>query len=295
MRKYLLPAALAASALSAPAVAADRSLYVGVDGGLWMVEDIKADTDGGFGFIPLGGIGAQLAVPDGDDIAADLDTGVDLDVVAGYDWGWVRTEAELSYKRAGFNKVAIGEENFPFAGEHDADGYISSVSIMANLLADVPLGGGFNLTAGPGFGYGRLIVHAKVDMDDDGGDTSKLNDETDSGWLWQLTGGIRKSVSDHLDVGLKYRYINTGKRKYDTGFFGDAKGKLETHSLLASLIYNFGVPAAPAPAVASPPPPPPIAAPAVNGTITCPDGSVVEAASTCPPPAPAPAPAGERG
>ena len=298
MRKYLFAAALAASALSAPAVAADHGFYAGLEGGVWLVEDINADTEGssfpGFPGFPLST--ESLDVPTGDNIAADLKTGYDFDVIAGYDWGWVRTEGELSLKRAAFDQVAIGDDNVLFSGVHDADGYIQSVSIMANVLADVPLGSGFNLTAGPGFGWGRLFVHAKVDTDNDGIDTAKLDDETDSGWLWQLTGGLRKQVSEHLDVGVKYRYINTGKRKYETGFFGDAEGKLKTHSVLASLVYNFGTAPVVGPTeVVAPPPPPPPPPAAVPATQACPDGSVILATDACPPPPPPPAPEGERG
>jgi opacity protein-like surface antigen len=295
MRKILLPAALAASALSAPAHAADRGFYAGIEGGLWLVEDIKADSEGDsipdFPFPPV--LTAAVAVPGGDGIAADLKTGFDIGAIAGYDWGWVRTEGEISFKRANFDQVAIGDDLF-FSGKHDADGYVQSFSVMANVLADVPLGAGFNLTAGPGIGWGRLVVHAKADIENNG-TTAKLNDETDSGLLWQLTGGIRKSVTSKIDVGIKYRYINTGKRKYDSGFFGDVEGRLKTHSVLASLIYNFGAPAA---AITAQPPivAVPSVPPAPVATQTCADGSVILATDACPPPPPAaPAPEGERG
>ena len=116
-------------------------------------------------------------------------------------------------------------------------------------------------------------------------------------------------VSSNVDVGLKYRYFRTGHLNFNdtlaftgvgtgsggTAFF-DASDKFQSHSLLASLTYNFSAPAvAGAPVVEAPPPPPP-AAPA---TQTCPDGSVILATSACPvpppPPPPAPVERGERG
>ncbi len=238
MRKYLLPAALAMSALPAPALAIDHNVYVGIEGGAWLVNVIKADTDG-FDFpFPFPGP-LSVSVPSDTGINAALKTGYDIDAVAGYDWGYVRTELELGIKHAKFDRVAIGEANI-FAGEHDAYGYINSFSLMANVLADVPLGHGFNITAGPGLGWGQLRVHAQVDTHDTGTSTAKLDDELESGMIWQLTGGVRKQVSNRAEVGLKYRYVNTGKRKFDTGIYGDAEGKLQAHSVLVSLIYNFG-------------------------------------------------------
>ena len=77
---------------------------------------------------------------------------------------------------------------------------------------------------------------------------------------------------------------------------GDADNHFSSHSLLASLIFNFGAheEAAPPP----PPPPPPPPAPPPPATQTCPDGTVILATEACPappPPPPPPPPAPERG
>jgi hypothetical protein len=121
-------------------------------------------------------------------------------------------------------------------------------------------------------------------------------------------------VSDNIDIGLKYRYFRAGRtRGTDTFPFAagavtcgtvacsggtidfNADNRFSSHSLLASLVYNFGAAAAPPP----PPPPPPPPAPVAPATQTCPDGSVILATSSCPapppPPPPAPAERGERG
>lgn len=79
MRKQLLIAA-AVAALASPAIARDGSPYVGIEGGLMKVRDANLDYQG---------------------ITADRDTGVsidhklglDVDAVAGYDFGPVRAEA----------------------------------------------------------------------------------------------------------------------------------------------------------------------------------------------------------
>jgi hypothetical protein len=113
---------------------------------------------------------------------------------------------------------------------------------------------------------------------------------------WQLIAGARAPLSENIDAGIKYRYFSAGDfvDKDVSGF--QARTKLKSHSILASLIFNFGAAAAPPPPppapVEAPPPPPP--APA---TQTCPDGTVIPATETCPapPPPPPPPPSGERG
>ena len=106
----------------------------------------------------------------------------------------------------------------------------------------------------------------------------------------------------NVDAGLKYRYFHTGKLGFNDAFTlnavpftTSAKGNYDSHSLLASLVYNFNSrgEAAPIPAAApAPPPPPPPEPPA---TQTCADGSVILATAACPAPPPPPPPPVERG
>jgi opacity protein-like surface antigen len=77
---------------------------------------------------------------------------------------------------------------------------------------------------------------------------------------------------------------------------GDFSNHFSSHSLLASLIFNFGSHEEVAPPPPPPPPPPP--APPPPATQTCPDGTVILATEACPappPPPPPPPPAPERG
>ncbi|MFL6725827.1 MAG: outer membrane protein, partial [Sphingomicrobium sp.] len=125
--------------------------------------------------------------------------------------------------------------------------------------------------------------------------------DEDGAFAWQALAELRSAISENIDVGLKYRYFQTGKLNFGpfcriscgtTPSF-DLNGKFHSHSLMASLIYNFAgaVAPAPPPPPALPPPPPPPA------TQTCPDGSVILATSVCPPPPapPPPPPPVERG
>ena len=102
MRNYLL-AAVAAAALTSPAMARDKSTYVGVDGGVMLVEDTHLRLNRGI-------------VNVGDALTIDHKTGFDVDLVAGYDFGLVRAEAEFGYKRAGVNFV---QSDGAFIGSSD--------------------------------------------------------------------------------------------------------------------------------------------------------------------------------
>jgi opacity protein-like surface antigen len=306
MRKYLL-AAVAAAAISTPAFATqDNSGYVGIEGGILFPKSQSLSARVDFT----------------DPAITDLTTthvgnlkykkGLDLDFVGGYDFGMFRVEGELGYKRAALKSASI-DNAFLTAINNPAgttlgntsfglDGHATVLSAMLNGLVD--FGGnssGFGAYAGGGVGY--------ADVKELGNSSGKL--------AWQLIAGAYVPVSPNIDVGLKYRYFHAGSTNFNHDYaFAAGTGttcgtvacsggtasfssgsKFTSHSLLASLVYNFGATAAPV--VESPPPPPPPVAEA-PATQTCPDGSVILATSVCPappppPPAPAPVERGERG
>ena len=298
MRNYLLAAA-AAAVLATPATARDNSFYVGAEGGVLFPQ--KQNIDGAVDF-------ANPTVPD---IAAGRigsvksKVGYDLDFIGGYDFGRFRLEGELGYKRAKLKNARLSDAfvNGFNAGagtnltsdDFDTGGHVSVFSGMINGLVDFGNEAVIAGFVGAGAGYARV----------------KEFGDHDNAFAWQLLAGVRRAVSDHVDVGLKYRYFRTAKLRFETpfDFTGVAPGsdgtafigghdRFESHSVLASLTYNFTAPEpASRPLVAEPLPPPEPAAPA---TQTCADGSVILATSTCPappppPPAPPPAERGERG
>jgi opacity protein-like surface antigen len=297
MRKYLLAGA-AALIIATPAAARDGSGYLGIEGGILFPNTQSVDASVDF-TNPL--------------VADIVDTrvarfkskrGYDVDAIVGYDFGMFRLEGEVGYKRA---KAKSAEINSTFisqfntgagttftGGEFDLDGRTSVLSGMINGLIDFCPDDGINGFVGAGAGRARV----------------KAFGDRDNAWAYQLLAGVRAPISPNIDVGVKYRYFRTGKLDFndDFAFTGvgtgsggtvlfDGGNKYDSHSLLASLIFNFGAAAAPPP----PPPPPPVVVeqPAPPATQTCPDGSVILATSVCaappPPPPPAPVERGERG
>ena len=284
MRKLAIAVALASTGLATPAVARDHSPYVGVEGGIMFVED--QDVDYNDGVLNLNNA-----------ITVTHNTGWDVDAIAGYDFGMVRLEGELGYKRAGVNQLRIDPR---IAGggpgdAFDASGRGRSLSAMVNLLLDFGDDDGLSGYAGVGVGLASVKYSAATDTP-----FGPLSfSDTDSGLAWQGILGLRYAVSSNIDIGLKYRFFNVPNLKFsDSDVAGGPvtlDGRWRSHSILASLIYNFAAPPPPPPPPPSSPPPPPPPPPA---TQTCPDGSVILATDACPvppPPPPPPPPAPERG
>ena len=290
MRKQLL-VAVAAAAIATPAFAQDSGPYVGLEGGVLLPRDSDVDADVDF-VDPLDPDAVYPGVFD-----LDYKPGFDIDLIGGYDLGMFRVEGELGYKRAKVDEIQLDQDfidDYEDATgvdlsdiDFDLDGDVKVTSAMVNALVDFDIGGAA-LYAGGGFG------RAWVDVFDD----------DDSAWAYQFIAGARVPISNSIDAGLKYRYFRTGKLNFtDNASFTDADvllssdGKFSSHSVLASLIFNFGAPE-PAPAAYVPAAAPPPPAPVAPQTQTCPDGTVILATEVCPappPPPPLPANPGERG
>lgn len=309
MRRYLL-AAVAAAVVATPAMARDKSGYVGIEGGVLFPK--KQTINGTIDF-------TTNATPGALDFAREpvanvrYKTGYDVDMIAGYDFGMFRLEGELGYKRAAAKSLSVNQ-NFVDALNAGAgtslttgtnfglDGHTKVFSAMVNALADFGGETGVGGYVGAGAGYANV----------------KQFGSSDGKLAWQILAGVYAPVTSNIDVGLKYRYFRAGKSNGSDAYafaagagpcgttatpFAcsggvatfDSTGRFSSHSLLASLVYNFGAAAAPAPMEIAPPPPAPVA----PATQTCPDGSVILATSSCPlpppPPPPAPVERGERG
>jgi opacity protein-like surface antigen len=233
MRKLAIALALSSTALATPALARDHSFYAGLEGGVMLVEDagfeLRDDTN---------------ATILNDAAVMNFKPGFDVDVIAGYDFGLIRLEGELSYKRASLDEIEVRDQpelGIPFGAHFPADGNAHAVSGMVNGLLD--FGDEDRWSGYVGAGVGLASVHYSADSADVGIDFS----DSDSRLAWQAIAGIRTAISPTLDVGLKYRFFNVPNVKFDGQVLDSltadsVKTRWRSHSLLLSLIYNFAPP-----------------------------------------------------
>ena len=125
----------------------------------------------------------------------------------------------------------------------DGDGSTRYIAIMTNLLLDVGNEDGLSFYAGPGVGF----AWGKFNIDDDG-------EISLQGRRRRLAGDRRRSATRSTRMSTWASSIATstraGSRKTLTTMSDvDVEGRMHSHSLLATLTYNFYTP--------EPPPPPP--------------------------------------
>ena len=248
MRKLAVVLALASTALATPALARDKSWYVGIEGGAMIVEDIDYD---------IGTTNNAATV--------DHDYGYDVDGVIGYDFGGFRVETEVGYKSAtvdgysstvttptyraaGLGSSAAG--SFDYAG-----GRTSALSFMLNGLLDFGDDDGIQGFVGGGVGVARVKANYALNT------RGNFVDDSDTVFAWQGLAGVRAPLTDHIDATLKYRFFNADNVKLVDVSNRTFEGRFRSHSILGGVTYNFGSPTPPPPPVETPPPPAPLPAP----------------------------------
>jgi len=227
--------ALAGTALAGPALARDKAWYAGIEGGALLIENIDFDVTGVQGAETSNGVSVKHKM------------GYDVDGIVGYDFGGFRTEFELGYKKASLDKVTLAGVAVPGSGGvatgtfSDAGGTTSALSFMLNGLFDFGDDDGWNGYVGGGVGIARV----KADIYQVADLGAAFADDSDTGFAWQVIAGVRKAISDNVDLGLKYRFFNAPSVDL-VGVDGTAyDGRFRSHSLLASVIFNFGAEAPP--------------------------------------------------
>jgi outer membrane protein OmpA-like peptidoglycan-associated protein/opacity protein-like surface antigen len=263
MRTTAVALVLATTVLSSPALAKDQAWYIGLELGPNLVQNQLFDIRNA----------AQTAVSQ-DGIRARHDIGYDVGGNIGYDFGKFRAEFEVAYKANSIDSMFVEQAvpaipfgvatlpattvtaSVPPLGTYDpAGGNARVLSFMGNGYYDIG-GQGTDLGAyiGAGLGIAR-VQHASYALRDGG---AAFIDDSDTGVAWQVLAGVYKPLSDHVELGLKYRFFNVDNVDTFTTNGLATQTRYRSHSLMVTLAYNFFEPVDCNCAPPPPPPPPPL-------------------------------------
>ncbi len=189
-----------------------------------------------------------------------FNSGFNVGMRAGYEWGPWRFEEEYSYRD---NNVSSfdGHNNSVFDGSRHTN------AIMTNVIYDFTFGWPITPHIGAGVGAVNIVSGVSETAAFVPSPTpfravpfNRLTGLNGSTWQFGYQGiaGIRYNINPAVALDVDYRYLATpdftlksGRASYKTGY--------GTQNVLASLTMRFGLPApvVPPPAPPAPPPPPP--------------------------------------
>ena len=230
-------ASVAAAAAIFVAEARAQTFYLGGEAGWNVLEDQT------YKFAGLGSLKARYS------------SGFAAGARAGYELGPWRFEEEYTYRINDLNILSLGGFKAPGVG-----GSRQSHAFMTNLIYDINPGilgwGAWPVTPHIGAGVGAVDVvdHARV------AGVGRLFNDDDWVFGYQAIGGVRYNFSPAIALDVDYRYLATTDATFRVPAAPAIKYKsgYQNHTLMASLVYRFGPPAAPPPVVA---PPAPVAPP----------------------------------
>lgn len=183
------------------------------------------------------------------------------DAAAGYDFGRLRLEAEVAYRRSGVTKTAIvdGGTAFPgLTGHSTANGDVSALSWMGNATVDIlPRS---RITPYIGLGIGGVLLQLENFA---AGGTSFVN-RSDVEIAYQGIAGVRYQIAPSVSLALDYRFFGTTTANLHDTKGGSLNVPYRNHNVILRIAYHFGAPSAP------PQPAAPIAAPAPVPTLPAP-------------------------
>ena len=221
--RLVLPLALGACVASGPAVA-DTTPYVALDAMAVLSSDPLARWDS-----------------DSDDRGSEPPSYANP---SDFDWGWgvllslgynpqalgpLSTELELGYREAGVDDLPDGHRVRDEGTSdlfYDGGDDLQSLSLMANVVYEVPVSFALRPYLGAGFGGVR----------------HELGGEHDTVWGVQALAGVRYPLTEATSVRLGYRVLGTQDMEFSPG--GDmSKVHVDylNHSVALGLVHRFSM------------------------------------------------------
>ena len=166
---------------------------------------------------------SDLSQSDGTKGTAEYDTGFGMTGALGYDFGWVRVEGEVGYRKNDYEKVSSsGQTGLNTSGE------VTSWDFMANSYIDIDTETPFT----PYFGGGIGAAVLESSTLNAGGITIESGDDTV--FAYQVMAGASYSFSEVWMVQLEYRFFGTTNPTY-----GNTESEYMSHNVFLGIRLNF--------------------------------------------------------
>jgi OOP family OmpA-OmpF porin len=213
--KSLFLGAAAALVVAAPAEAAPNGWYLGIEGGANWAQDVD--------FVHTRNAGASSFHDHG-----NFDAGWAVLATVGFEWSQWRFEGEVGYRQNKMNRISAT------TGSVTTNvGNFDELTLMANVLYDIPLGSRFSLSLGGGVGADRSSFNWSGF-----GASGGLHQE-DWRFAWQGIAGLNYALSGDWETFVDYRYLDVSGPSYSIPSNRFVFDNLDKQALTVGLRYHF--------------------------------------------------------
>ncbi|TKB28064.1 porin family protein [Desulfopila sp. IMCC35006] len=221
-KTYLVMTGCLMLAAASPALAAD-GLYMGFEGGASFLND--AD------FV---GTGQSTGLS----YTTEYDTGYVIGGFLGYQYQYMRIEAELAYRQNDLDDLSnvtvanVGTVPSFAAAGIGISGETNAFSAMVNGYLDIHNSSPFTPSIMAGIGF------ANVELNDVSFSSPSVTlsavDEDDTVFAWQVGAGLSYAFNEMVSLSIDYRYFATSDPQ-----FADVDLEYDSHNIMARVLYHF--------------------------------------------------------
>ena len=166
----------------------------------------------------------------------EFDPNINIGGTAGYDFGIVRLEGELSYKNAGIKSITSQSGN----RFRNVDGNIGALAMMFNGFFDLHNNSPLTPYLGGGIGFASLHLSDTTGIDTSGGTAQRITlygAADDTVFAYQVGTGVEIALNRQFSLDLGYRYFVTNRATFDSDLAIATSMKFESHN--AALGFRF--------------------------------------------------------
>ena len=166
----------------------------------------------------------------------EFDPGIYAGGAAGFDFGILRLEGELSYRYSDMNAVTDQNNAIQFG---NVDGNLGAFAMMANAYVDLHNGTPITPYVGGGMGFAVLSLSDTYGVAP-GGQVVHLYPQGDETvFAYQVGAGLEIALNPMVSLDLGYRYFATDKASFSSDSFTTTDLKLESHNALVGVRVRF--------------------------------------------------------
>jgi opacity protein-like surface antigen len=195
----------------------------------------------GFNVNPDASVASTDFVPPPEDFNdwVEFDPNINIGGTAGYDFGIVRLEGELSYKHAGIGSVTSQSDGFRF---HNVNGSIGALAMMFNGFFDLHNNSRFTPYLGGGIGFAALHLSDTTGIDTRGGAAQRITlygAGDDTVFAYQVGTGVEIALNRQCSLDIGYRYFVTDSANFDSDLAITTSLKFESHNAALGFRFKF--------------------------------------------------------
>ncbi len=167
-----------------------------------------------------------------------FDPGINVGGTAGYDFGFLRLEGEVSYKQGEISSVSEQAFGTRYV---NVDGHLGAFAMMINGFFDLHNESPITPYLGGGMGFASLNLSKTRGVD---ANTGALNyhifqSDDDSVFAYQAGAGMEVALNQRFSFDLGYRYFCTSRGSFRKDWPNSTDLKLESHNAAVGLRLKF--------------------------------------------------------